>query len=200
MSASTQSTPPAPLRSRWRAIDFLTAAMLAVAFGVCFWVFDTFIYPVVSLAFVVFPPLGELALGVWLIPAVVAALIIRKPGAALFTEFVAANIELILGNQWGFEVLLSAILQGVAVEVVFALFLWKRFGVGIAALAGAVSAGLEIVALEWWTHVFDYEWSWKLVFLASGVISGAVIAGLGSFAIVRGLARAGALKAFPAGR
>jgi len=197
MSVSTHST---VVRSRWRSIDFLTAAMLSVAFGVLFWAFDSFVYPVVSLAFVTFPPAAELTLGVWLLPAVVAALIIRKPGAALFTEFVAANIELILGNAWGFEVLISAILQGVGVEIVFALFLWKRFGAGIAALAGAVSAGLEIVVLEWWSHVFDYDWAWKLAFLAAGLISGAVIAGLGGYAIVRSLARSGALKAFPAGR
>ena len=70
---------------RWRGVDLITAAMLAVAFGVMFWGFDTLVYPFLSVATTGFPPLGELMLGIWLIPAVVGALVIRRPGAALFT-------------------------------------------------------------------------------------------------------------------
>ena len=91
----------------WRGVDLITAAMLAVAFGVMFWGFDTFIYPILTTATAGFPPAGELMLGVWLVPAVVGALVIRRPGAALFTELVAANVELFLGNKWGVAVLLS---------------------------------------------------------------------------------------------
>ena len=53
----------------WRGIDLITAAMLAVAFGVMFWGFDTFIYPILSTATAGFPPAGELMLGVWLSPS-----------------------------------------------------------------------------------------------------------------------------------
>src|ERR1039458_4079123 len=74
-------------------------------------------------------PLGELMLGVWLVPAVVAGLVIRRPGAALFTELVAANVELFLGNRWGAAVLLSGMLQGLGVELALALFRHRRFGV-----------------------------------------------------------------------
>jgi len=35
---------------RWRGVDLITAAMLAVAFGVMFWGFDTFIYPILATA------------------------------------------------------------------------------------------------------------------------------------------------------
>ena len=185
---------------RWRGIDLITAAMLAVAFGVMFWGFDTFIYPILSTATAGFPPLGELMLGVWLVPAVVGALVIRRPGAALFTELVAANVELFLGNKWGAAVLLSGVLQGVGVELVLALFRHRRFGVVVAVLGGALSAVFEIVFYEWQSYVGEYSSMWKAVYLGCGMVSGAVIAGLGGWLLVRALARTGALNAFPPGQ
>jgi energy-coupling factor transport system substrate-specific component len=184
----------------WRGIDLITAAMLGVAFGVVFWGFDTFVYPAVSAATAGFPPLGELTLGVWLVPAVVGALVVRRPGAALFTELVAANVELFLGNKWGIAVLLSGLLQGLGVELVVAAARWRRFGAGTAVLGGVVSAVLEIVGYEWWAYTPDYSPAWKAIYLVCGVVSGAVIAGLGGWALVRYLARTGALDAFPVGQ
>ena len=185
---------------RWRGVDLITAAMLAVAFGVMFWGFDTFIYPILATATAGFPPAGELMLGVWLLPAVAGALIIRRPGAALFTELVAANVELFLGNKWGAAVLLSGLLQGLGVELVIALFRHRRFGLAVAVLGGILSAVFEIVFYEWYSYVAEYSTAWKGIYLACGIVSGAIIAGAGGWALVRGLARAGALNAFPAGQ
>ncbi len=185
---------------RWRGVDLITAAMLAVAFGVMFWGFDTFIYPFLSVLTAGFPPLGELMLGIWLIPAVVAALVVRRPGAALFTELVAANVELFLGNKWGAAVLLSGVLQGLGVELALALFRHRRFGVAVAVLGGVLSAVFEIVFFEWQSYVADYSSAWKLIYLGCGMVSGAVIAGVGGLLLVRALARSGALNAFPPGQ
>jgi energy-coupling factor transport system permease protein len=184
----------------WRGVDLITAAMLAVAFGVMFWGFDTFIYPVLNAATTGFPPAGELMLGVWLLPAVVGALVIRRPGAALFTELVAANIELYLGNKWGAAVLLSAVLQGLGVELAVALFRHRRFGVVVAVLGGVLAATFEIVFYEWHSYVAEYSTAWKVIYLVCGMVSGAVIAGVGGWALVRGLAGTGALNAFPPGQ
>jgi energy-coupling factor transport system permease protein len=184
----------------WRGVDLITAAMLAVAFGVMFWGFDTFVYPIFDTATKGFPPAGELALGVWLLPAVVGALVIRRPGAALFTELVAANIELYLGNRWGAAVLLSALLQGLGVELAVALFRHRRFGVVVAVLGGVLAATFEIVFYEWYSYVAEFSVAWKAVYLVCGVVSGAVVAGVGGWALVRALARTGALNAFPPGQ
>ncbi len=204
VSTTTQTAPRTILATRplmrWRGVDLVTAAMLAVAFGVMFWGFDTFIYPVLSTATAGFPPAGELMLGVWLIPAVVGALVIRRPGAALFTELVAANVEMFLGNKWGVAVLLSAVLQGLGVELALALFRHRRFGVVVAVLGGALSAVFEIVFYEWYSYVADYSMVWKAIYLGCGIVSGAAIAGVGGWALVRGLARSGALNAFPPGQ
>jgi energy-coupling factor transport system permease protein len=184
----------------WRGVDLITAAMLAVAFGVMFWGFDTFIYPILSTVTAGFPPAGELMLGVWLVPAVVGALVIRRPGAALFTELVAANIELFLGNKWGAAVLLSGLLQGLGVELALALFRHRRYGLVVAVLGGVLAAAFEIVFYEWHSYVAEYSSAWKAIYLGCGMISGAVIAGGGGWALVRALAGTGALNAFPPGQ
>jgi energy-coupling factor transport system substrate-specific component len=184
----------------WRGVDLITAAMLAVAFGVVFWGFDTFIYPVLSVATTSFPPLGELMLGVWLVPAVVGALVVRRPGAALFTELVAANVELFLGNKWGAAVLLSGLLQGLGVELAMAMFRHRRFGIVVAVLGGVLSAVFEIVFYEWHSYVAEYSSAWKAIYLGAGMVSGAVIAGAGGWLLVRALAKTGALNAFPPGQ
>jgi energy-coupling factor transport system substrate-specific component len=184
----------------WRGIDLITAAMLAVAFGVVFWGFDTLIYPLLSMATTGFPPLGELMLGVWLVPAVVGALVIRRPGAALFTELVAANVELFLGNKWGAAVLLSGLLQGLGVELAVAIFRHRRFGIFVAVLGGVLSAVFEIVLYEWQSYVAEYTSAWKAIYLGAGMVSGAVVAGAGGWLLVHALARTGALNAFPPGQ
>ena len=204
-SASTSRTEPATILATsplmgWRGIDLITAAMLAVAFGVMFWGFDTFIYPILGTATAGFPPAGELMLGVWLTPAVVGALVIRRPGAALFTELVAANVELFLGNKWGAAVLLSGVLQGLGVELALLLFRHRRFGVVVAVLGGVLSAVFEIAFYEWYSYVAEYSIAWKVIYLGCGMVSGAVIAGVGGWALVRGLAGTGALSAFPPGQ
>ena len=184
----------------YRGVDLITGAMLAVAFGVMFWGFNTLIYPILSTASAGFPPAGELMLGVWLLPAVVGGLVIRRPGAALFVELVAANISMVLGSQWAAAVLLSGLLQGLGVEVALALFRHRRFGVGVAMLGGVLAATFEIVFYEWHSYVAEYSTAWKAIFLGAGMVSGAVIAGVGGWALERGLARSGALNAFPPGQ
>ena len=185
---------------RWRGVDLITTAMLGVAFGVVFWGFDVFIYPVLSTATAGFPPVAELMLGVWLLPAVVGGLVVRRPGAALFTELVAANVSMVLGNEWGAAVLLSGLLQGLGVELALALFRHRRFGLAVAVLGGVLSAVFEIVFYEWHSVVAEYSVAGRAVFLGCGMVSGAVIAGLGGWLLVRALARTGSLNAFPAGQ
>ena len=173
--------------------------MLGVALGVAFWGFDTFLYEPLKVALSAFPPLQELMLGVWILPAVAGALLVRRPGAALLCEMVAATVEMMLGNQWAAMVLWSGFLQAAGVELVVALWRWRRFDLLAAVLGGMLGAVLEITVYEWWSYVAEYSWTWKLVYLAAGVLSGAVVAGLGGRALVRALAATGAVNAFPPG-
>jgi energy-coupling factor transport system permease protein len=184
----------------WRGIDLVTAAILAVALGVAFWGFDAFVYPFIGIATAGFPPLGGLATGVWILPAVAGMLLVRRPGAAIFVELIAANVELTLGNSWGVTVLISALLQAAGVEIIFAIFRYRRFTFLVAALAGALSAVFEIVGYELNAYYPDYSSVYKIILVVCAIISGAVVAGgLGSL-LIRALAKTGALNAFAVGR
>lgn len=186
--------------ARWRTVDLVTAAMLGVAFGVAFWGWDA-AYNVLSPLFKAVPAAAGLLGGPWLIAGVVGGLVVRRPGAALLTELVAANVEYLLGNQWGTTVLVSGLLQGLGVEIALAIFLFRRFGPAVAALGGALAALLE-TGYEYFAY--DYATTFgaggTLLYVGTFMLSGALVAGLLGWALVRALAGTGALSAFAAGR
>ncbi len=126
--ATTTSQPisPAPAATRWRTRDIVVTAVIAVAFAVVFWVWDT-IWTPLDAVFVAAPWAKDLLYAVWLVPAVLAPLIVRKPGAAIFAEMVAAGISAVLGSAWGPDVLLSGFVQGAAAELVFAVTLYSSW-------------------------------------------------------------------------
>jgi energy-coupling factor transport system substrate-specific component len=182
----------------WRSIDIITAAMLGVAFGVGYWGWDQ-AYSVLSPAFNGFPPSSGLVGGVWLLAGVVTGLVVRRPGAAVFGELVAASVELTLGNSWGATTFVSGLIEGLGVEVVLAVFLYRRFGPIVAALGGALAAVAEAV-FEWSVYYSDYSSGWKLAYAGIFAVSGAIVAGSGGWLLTRALARTGALNAFPLGQ
>ena len=206
MTATTSTTIPRTQLAvggpvAWRSVDLVTTAILGVALGVAFWGWDLLLYPTVSaLLNTAFPPLASLTLGVWVLPAVVGGFVVRRPGAALLCEIVAATVEALLGNQWGLNVMISGALQALGVEIILAVFLWRGFRLGVAVLAGVLSAILELCCWEWWVYQGEYTVSMKLVALGCAVISCSAISGLGGWGLVRAMAATGALNAFPAGR
>ena len=142
------------------------------------------------------PSAGSLYGGGWLIAGVLGALVIRKPGAALYCELIAATVEGLLGTHFGFTVLLSGLVQGLGAELGFAAFRYRKFNLPVALLAGAL-AGLAMGIND--SIVWNVAWAfeWKAVYVLLAMISGAVIAGLVSWLAVRGLARTGALASLP---
>ena len=185
----------------YRTIDLVTVAMLGVALGVVFWGWDKIYEPVSTALTVIHPTTVGLVGGLWLIAGVVGGLVVGKPGAALATELIAASMELILpgGNQWGFSALTSGLLQGLGAEVVFAVLLYRRFGIVVAACAGIVAALFEWI-YEWNFYWTEWDVAYKFAYLGFFALSGAVVAGVGGWLLVRALGRAGVLDAFPAGR
>ena len=96
--------------------------------------------------------------------------------------------------------MISGALQALGVEIILAVFLWRGFRLGVAVLAGVLSAILELCCWEWWVYQGEYTVSMKLVALGCAVISCSAISGLGGWGLVRAMAATGALNAFPAGR
>lgn len=195
----TEATSTRPGRSlRWRVVDIVVAAVIGVAAGVLFWAWGLAWVPL-STALSFSPGLSGLLAGGWLFAGILGGLIIRKPGAAIFTEIVAAAVSAIIGTQWGYETLVWGAIEGLGAELVFAIFLYRAWAWWIAPLAG-VGAGIAVALLDTtFSSIAAFEPAAKLVYGISAVVSGAVF-GVVSWLIVRALGSTGALSRFASGR
>jgi len=184
-----------PEREGWRVVDIVVAAVLAVAFGAVFQAWNV-LWEATAWAFA---PLRGAVYGVWMIPAVLVPMVVRRPGAALFGEGVAAAASALFGAPWGLLTLVYGLVQGGAAELVFAFVGYRRWGLGAGLFAGA-AAGLGGALLDLAFYYPDWPADWQLVYSLIVVASSALIAGLGGWLLVRALARTGVLAPFPAGQ
>ena len=182
----------------WRTVDIVVAAAIAVAFGVVFWAWGV-LFTGTTAAFAFLPPAQYLLSGVWLIAGVLAGLIVRKPGAALFAETVAASVSILLGSPWSLDVALSGVYQGAGAELAFALFRYRRWDLFVTLLAAALAAVGE------WLHDIPLYFAAvplteQLLIGVFMLISALLFAGLGTWWLFRALVQTGVLAQFPAGR
>ena len=179
----------------WRTVDFVVAAVLGVAAGVIFSAWNALYVPLSVPIGAVTPGLVALLNGTWLIGGLLVALVIRKPGAAVFGEVLAAVVSAAVGNQWGWLVLILGLAQGLAIEAGFALWLYRRSNLYVAMsaglLAGAVQGMLEVA---YWYPGTDGFFS--TVYIVSSTVSGAVLGAGAAYLLVRVLAKTGILTAF----
>ena len=184
-------------RAGWRVVDIVVASVLGVAGGLIFVVWNAN-YAALSAPLSTVPAVALLG-GVWLLPAVLGGLVIRKPGAAVYTELVAAVLSALVGNQWGFSTVWYGLIEGLGAEVVLAVLLYRHFGLPTAMLAGAVD-GAIISLCDLLLSYPTTSVGWKVGYVVLLAVSGAVIAGLGSWALTRALARTGVLAPLASGR
>jgi len=184
-------------RSRWRVVDMVVASVLAVAGGLFFWGVATgwtWMTETLRLA----PPSSALLAGFWVLPAVLGGLVIRRPGAAVFVELVAAVLEALLGNQWGFATVYYGLIEGLGAEFVLALLFYRAFGPVAALLAGA-GAGLAEGLLDITVTYPTLAGSTRLAYVLIAAAASAVVAGGGAWALTRALASTGALAPLASG-
>lgn len=191
-------TRPRPVM-QWRVVDIVVASVLGVAGGLVMTLWNLVYSPVTAPLELALPGLQALMYAVWLFPAVLVGLVIRKPGAALYGELVAATVSALLGGMWGWTALAWGLVQGLGAEIVFAILLYRAWGLVPAILAG-MGAGVGMVIMDLSFYYAGTRPEFMVVYAVSAIVSGALIAGLGSWLIVRGLARTGALSRFAAGR
>lgn len=172
-SSFTRST------STWTQREIVIVAAIGVVFGVLYlaWVqLWLFIQGLVG------PLAQEVLFGFWFVASVIAAYIIRKPGAAFIAEVVAAVAEVLTGNPSGAILLLTGVIQGAGAEVPFAITRWRNYRLPVLLASGA-SAALFSFVYNWFR--FSY---WELApallvtMLVLRVLSGMFLGGwLGKF-------------------
>ncbi|UUT34529.1 ECF transporter S component [Microbacterium elymi] len=186
-------------RFRWRVVDIVVASVIGVAAGVIFWLWGQAWTPLsTGLSFL--PGLDGLLAGGWLFAGVLGGLVIRKPGAALYTEIVASVVSMVVGTQWGPETFIWGVIEGLGAEIGFAILLYRNWRLLGALVAGAV-AGLSTAILDTnFSSIAAYEFGPRAIYFVAAIVSGILLAGLVSWLIVRALAATGALDRFGAGR
>ncbi|MFW0179650.1 ECF transporter S component [Rothia sp. P7208] len=184
----------------WRVNDIVIASVLSVACGLIFWFWSVAIYPLAKTIFATVPEYMPIIGGGWLIAGVLGGIVIRKPGAALYCELLGAIIEGILGTHFGMSVIISGLIQGLGAELIFAVFLYRQWNIMVAALAGAVSGfGMGVSEIIIY-YANELSFAKMLVYTACGTISGALLAGVLSWFLMKALAQTGVLSSLASGR
>src|ERR1700755_377882 len=146
------------MQNRWRTVDIVVASIIAVAFAAVFYAWNNLWAALDSFAL----PWRGAIYGVWLIPAVLGPLVIRKAGAGVFTELVGALVSVLFGSPWGLSVILYGLIQGVAGEFGFAVTGYRAYRLANALVAGAF-AGLGAALLDlnlYYAESFDTAQKW----------------------------------------
>jgi len=176
--------------SRWKLRDIVVLAVLAALLGVL-WMGWTYAYeflkgPLKALH----PGLKYLLVGFWFTGGTVVPYLIRRPGASLAGELVAAGVQGLI-TQWGWTSLLWGLVQGLGTEVVFLATGYKKWSLWVFAAAGAVSGifswGLDFF-YENYSQLDALTWLIQIVAVS---ISGALLAGILAWVLGRGLEKAG---------
>ena len=180
----------------WRTRDIVVTAVIGVAFGIVFWAWSLIWNGPLAVLGGLALPIQDLGYAVWLMPAVLAPLIVRKPGAAVFAEMVAAGLSAFMGGPWGIDTLLSGFVQGAGAELVFAFTLYRRWTFPVLAAAAVASAAAAWIH-DWAVYYPTFDPVYQLIRGLFMAISAVVIVAGGSVALHRSLKRAGVFEGFP---
>lgn len=187
---------------KWRVVDIAVASVIGVASALIYWLWAIITTAPWSALELIVPGLAGVLNGMWLFAGPLAAVIVRKPGAAVYAEVVAGVLEALLGNQWGGAgTFMIALVQGLFAEIVLLAFLYKKWNLPVIVLSGAVS-GIGCWGYSFFTNLqaIDLTGSYGVVYLLTTIASGAVFAGLLMWYLYIGIAKTGALDAFTSGR
>lgn len=166
-----------------RLSDVLVTIVISIFFGVVYKLWSPLYYAVKLFGL----HIDQLIYGMWLIAATVAFLLIRKPGVALLAEIASSAGEFISGSEWGLEVLLYGVVQGLLAEFIFFLFRYKKYTLSVTSLAAFASASGSLMMDMLKGHIHELAF-WNLGLLIFARMIGAItIAGIFAYYLVKAL-------------
>ncbi|MBR2517956.1 ECF transporter S component [Geobacillus sp.] len=167
--------------------DILTTIVIAVVFGVIYKVWGPLYEVVKVFGF----HADQLIYGMWFIASSLAYLLIHKPGVALLAEIAASSGELVMGSQWGLEVLIYGVVQGLFAELVFAAFRYRRFDVFVVSLS-AVGATVGSLIMDFYKGYIEALAPWNMaLFLLARFVGAVLISGVFAVSLAKALEKNG---------
>ncbi|MFT8356873.1 ECF transporter S component [Bifidobacterium aquikefiri] len=197
----TSVTGSSRISLRWRVVDIAVASVIGVVSSLIFWAAALLWNVAGSPMEAVVPGLSGLLNGLWLFAGPLAAIIVRKPGAAVYAEVIAAVLEAILGNAWGISTLYIGLVQGIMAEIAFVIFMYRTWNLAVTALSGLL-AGIGCWGYTFFTNLQAIDWagSYGFINLITTIISAVVVAGVLMWYLYIAIAHTGALDRFASGR
>lgn len=181
----------------WKLKEIVLMSLFAVVFGI---VYLLFLHVGNVWAGFIGPIAYEWIFGIWFIVSIICMYIIRKPGAAVISETIAATVEVLLGSAVGPRLILSGVIQGLGAEAAFAVTRYKRFDLSILILAGIGSSVFSFVYGYLLGGFAIYSTGYVALMLAIRLLSGALLAGVGGKAVADGLLATGSLNGYSIAR
>lgn len=178
-------------QNSWTLREILIVAVLGAVFGVLYlaWV------QVWLIAQAILGPVTmDVVMGFWFIVSIIAAAIIRKPGAALLAEVLAAFVQVLLGSPAGLLLIVTGIVQGAGAEIVFAATRWRNYRLPVLMAAGVGAAVFSFIYT--WIR-FDYGAlapGLLILMFVLRCLSGALLGGLAGHAVTKALYATGVLS------
>ncbi|MGP4060285.1 ECF transporter S component [Halobacillus litoralis] len=181
----------------WKLKEIVVMSVLSVVFAVVYLAF----LPVGKILVGFFGPIGyDFIFGIWFIVSIIAAYIIRKPGAAFLSETIAATVEVLLGNAVGPILMVTGMIQGLGAESAFAMTRYKRYDLFTLMLAGMMAAVFSFVWGYFLSGFAALSTGYVLAMFIVRIISGALISGVLGKALSDSLAKTGVLSSFALGK
>lgn len=168
-------------------------AVVSAALGVMFWGW-TFVYDIFK-PFLKVLGLNYALAGIWIISAILVASIVRRPGIALLAALIAAFVESLF-THWGLISLSSGFAQGLGAEIIFLLFLYRRWDFPVIVLASLTSASMSYITDY---YLYDYARLSKTILMIqyfSFLVSAVFLSAMLSSYIVLRLKKLGVLNRF----
>ncbi|XVL95872.1 ECF transporter S component [Bacillus subtilis] len=181
----------------WKVKEIVIMSVISIVFAVVYLLFTHFGNMLAGMfRRIAYEPIY----GIWFIVSVIAAYMIRKPGAALVSEIIAALVECLLGNPSGPMVIVIGIVQGLGAEAVFLATRWKAYSLPVLMLAGMGSSVASFIYDLFVSGYAAYSPGYLLIMLVIRLISGALLAGLLGKAVSDSLAYTGVLNGMALGK
>ena len=188
-------------RWRWTAADIAVGAALGVACGLVFWGFN-FAYAWLSpLIGGILPGLASVLHPLWYFSGALAVIILRKPGAAIYVNLVAAPPRCCWATSSRSGRVRLRGPAGAVAEIPFMVTRYRVYNLPISVVSGA------LVALEYGVYLMLFRYqavaflsARGIVHMVSELVGGVLIAGVMSWYLYRAIAATGALDRFASGR
>ena len=125
------------------------------------------------------PILTSSITGVYIVYGILAMVIIRKPGAAMFTYAIGALMQIMLGGTayGAWAAIIAAVCYAAVAEFVFYIYRYKRFGWGAMMFVGTAVVPLWFIAASFMFGYIEYAPGVLVTTLIVRCISGTLLCG-----------------------